>query len=36
VASSLILLNSLLMAIPVIVMAYILFSITSHFLNPTV
>jgi len=35
VASSLILLNSLLMAIPVIVMAYILFSLTSHFLNPT-
>jgi phosphatidylserine synthase len=33
VASSLILLNSLLMAIPVIVMAYILFSITSHFLK---
>lgn len=35
IVSSLILLNSLLMAIPVIVMAYILFSITSHFLNPT-
>jgi CDP-diacylglycerol--serine O-phosphatidyltransferase len=35
IVCSLIMLNNVLMAIPVIVMAYILFSITSHFLNPT-